>query len=77
MCLIEIGGDCMLKEMIVNFTAKHEMTLAEFARKARISRASLYRLMRCSNASKPRTDTLGKIANVMGVEPCELLKSDK
>ncbi len=64
-------GENMDKKKLVNLMADKNMTQAELADRAGLSRASVNKLLK--HGSKPRLDTLGKIAKVLGVKPSELL----
>lgn len=56
---------------LLDLIASKGMTQAELADKAGLSRASVNKLLK--HGSKPRLDTLGKIAKALGVKPSELL----
>lgn len=56
---------------LLDLIASKGMTQAELADKAGLSRASVNKLLK--HGSKPRLDTLGRIAKALGVKPSELL----
>lgn len=61
----------MNRVKLLDLIASKGMTQAELADKAGLSRASVNNLLKPGR--KPRLDTLGKIARVLGVKPSELL----
>lgn len=62
----------MDKDRIIDLMAGKGLTQSTLATRAKVSRASVYRLV--SKGSKPRLDTLGRIARVLDVKPSELVK---
>jgi len=61
----------MDRRKLVDLMADKGLTQAELADKAGISRPIVNKLVK--HGGKPRLDTLGKIAKVLGVKPSELL----
>ena len=61
----------MNRVKLLDLIASKNMTQAELADKAGLSRASVNKLLK--HGSKLRLDTLGKITKVLGVKPSELL----
>ena len=64
-------GEIMNRVKLLDLIASKNMTQAELADKAGLSRTSVNKLLK--HGSKPRLDTLGKSAKVLGVKPSELL----
>lgn len=61
----------MDKRKLFDLMAEKGLTQAELADKAHVSRVSVWAMMK--GGRTPRTDTVGKIARVLGVKPSELL----
>lgn len=61
----------MDKKKLINLMAGKGLNMSQLADKAHISRSAVYGLV--NKGKTPRMDTLGKIANVLGVEPSDLL----
>lgn len=61
----------MDKKKLFDLMAAKDLTQAELAEKAGVSRASVWAMMKKGRASRP--GTVGKIARVLGVKPSELL----
>ena len=61
----------MNRVKLLDLIASKNMTQAELADKAGLSRASVNKLLK--HGRKPTLPTLGKIAKALGVKPSELL----
>ena len=62
------------KEKLKDLVIKNEMSFSKLAKKSIVSKAQISRIMSDDSSSKVRTDTLGKIANALGVDYKELLE---
>ena len=62
----------MNKTMLINLLAEKGLTQANLAEKTGLSRAGVNKML--NHGTRPRLDTLGKLARVLGVKPSELLQ---
>ena len=62
----------MNKTMLINLLAEKGLTQATLAEKTGLSRAGVNKML--NRGTRPRLDTLGKLARVLGVKPSELLQ---
>lgn len=62
----------MDKRKLFDLMAEKGLTQAELADKAHVSRVSVWAMLK--GGRTPRTDTVGKVARVLGVKPSELLE---
>ena len=61
-----------MNEKILNLAAEHGLSKAELARRAGVGYGTLIGIV--NRGTRPRLDTLGKLARVLGVKPSELLQ---
>lgn len=62
----------MNKAMLINLLAEKGLTQATLAEKTGLSRTAVNNML--NHGARPRLDTLGKLARVLGVKPSELLQ---
>lgn len=63
----------MNKTMLINLLAEKGLTQANLAEKTGLSRTAVNKML--NHGTRPRLDTLGKLARVLGVKPSELLQN--
>ena len=61
-----------MNEKILNLAAERGLSKAELARRAGVGYGALIGIV--NHGARPRLDTFGKLARVLGVKPSELLQ---
>lgn len=62
------------REKIKDLVIRNQMTYSDLAEKSNISKSQISKILNGEEKSKVRTDTIGKLADALGVDYKELLK---